>query len=83
MLSVNIFISLSVALDENLYPDFQATVLVKSSSNLALLPKLDDALVQNGITVLPVKSLSFTKLFTGQAATPHHIMILGNLLKFF
>ena len=83
MLSVNVFISLSVALDENLCPDFQATVLVKSSSNLALLPKLDDALVQNGITVLPVKSLSFTKLFTGQAATPNHIMILGNLLKFF
>ena len=81
ILSVNDLISVSVALDENLCPDSQLPVLVKSSNNLALFPKLDEALVQNGIIVLPVKSLSFTKLFTGHAATPHYAMIFGNLLK--
>ena len=73
MLLVNIFISESDALDENLWPFFQLPVLVKFSSNLPLFPKLDDADVQNGITVLPVKLLSFTKLSTGQAAIPHQI----------
>lgn len=33
----------------------------------------DDVDVQNGITVLPLKSLPLTKLFTGQAAMPHQI----------
>ena len=33
----------------------------------------DDAEVQNGITVLPLKLLAFTKVSTGQAAISHHI----------
>lgn len=41
--------------------------------NLLTSGKPDDVDVQNGITVLPLKSLPLTKLFTGQAAMPHQI----------
>lgn len=72
-LSVNVFISVSLGVDENLWPLFQFPPWAISSSNLPLWPSPLDAEVQKGIIVLPVKSLSFTKLFTGQAAIPHHI----------
>ena len=72
-LSVNVFISVSVGVDENLWPLCQFPPLAIFSSNLPLWPSPLDAEVQKGITVLPVKSLSFTKLFTGQAAIPHQI----------
>ncbi len=65
--------SASLALDENLWPVFQFSPFAISSSNFPLCPSPLDAEVQNGITVLPVKSLSLTKLFTGQAAIPHQI----------
>lgn len=38
-----------------------------------LFPRPLDAEVQNGITVLPLKSLALTKVFTGQATIPHQI----------
>ena len=44
-----------------------------SANNSPLCPSPEDAEVQNGITVLPLKSLASTNVFTGQAATPHQI----------
>ena len=58
---------------------FGEVVEVASSAeaNYTYIPKNftipEDADVQNGITVFPLKSLASTNVFTGQAAIPHHI----------
>ena len=54
-------------------PSCQFPVPACFSSNLPLSPSPEDVDVANGITVLPEKSLSCTKLFTGHAAIPHQI----------
>ena len=43
------------------------------SSPVALSPTGDEIEVQNGITVLPAKSLPATKPFVGHAAMPHQM----------
>ena len=59
--------------EENRWPVRQSPVpaIWASSSPLWPKPELDE--VQKGMTVLPVKSLFFTKSFTGQAAMPHQM----------
>lgn len=57
----------------NLFPSCQSPVPAISASNLPLSPSSEDADVQNGITVLPVKSLELINVFTGHAAIPHQI----------
>ena len=44
-----------------------------AASSFALSPTPDEAEVQNGMTVLPLKSFALTKLFTGHAASPHQM----------
>jgi len=66
-------ISDSDAPELNLCPAFQLPVPAIFCNKLPLSPIPDDADVQNGITVLPVKSLPFTKLLTGHAAIYHQI----------
>lgn len=61
------------AFERNLCPSCQSPVPAISSNRLPLSPIPDEADVQNGITVFPVKSLSFTKLSSGHAAIPHQI----------
>ena len=73
MLSTHDLTVLSDALDENLCPVCQSPVPAISQSSFPLSPKPELAEVQNGITVLPEKSLLFTKVFTDQAAIPHQI----------
>ena len=75
LLSIHSCISESDAPELNLCPSFQFPELASSCSNFPLWPKLDEAEVQNGITVLPVKSLSLTKVSTGQTAIPHYTYI--------
>ena len=72
-LSVHFWISESDALELNLCPSFQFPEPAICSSIFPLWPNPDDEDVQNGITVFPSKLLSFTKLFIGHAAIPHHI----------
>ena len=76
-------ISESDGAELNIYPSCQFPVVDKSFNNLELSPKPDDTLVQNGITVLPVKWFSLTNVFTGHAAIPHHTTIFGNPAKKF
>ncbi|WCA41034.1 hypothetical protein PGB23_00895 [Bifidobacterium pseudolongum subsp. pseudolongum] len=57
----------------NRWPSFQSPVVASLASSLALDPSGELTDVQNGITVLPLKSLPCTKLFTGHAASPHQI----------
>ena len=64
---------LSDAPDENLRPSCQSPVPTISASSFPLCPIPDEADVQNGITVFPVKSLAFTNPSTLQAAIPHQI----------
>ena len=59
--------------DENLRPSSQSPVPANSSSCRPLSPKPELDEVQNGITVLPLKSLASIKPFTGQAAIPHQM----------
>ena len=75
-LSIHELISDSDAPPWNRSPSFQSPVPVISSRRLPLSPIPEVAAVQNGMTVFPVKSFSFTKLSTGHAAIPHQI---GNL----
>ena len=65
--------SASSAPDRNLIPSCQSPVPARSASRVPLSPIPDEEEVQNGITVLPVKSLFSTKLSTGHAAMPHQI----------
>ena len=65
--------SASSAPDRNFIPSFQSPVPARSASRVPLSPIPDEEEVQNGITVLPVKSLFSTKLSTGHAAMPHQI----------
>ena len=73
MLSVHSLMSESDGLELKRCPSSQLPVPASSFSNPPLCPKEDDADVQNGIMVLPVKSLALTKVSTGHAATPHQI----------
>ena len=73
MLSVNSFISASDGFSLNLCPSCQFPPFASSASKSPLLPKPDDAEVQNGITVFPLKSFAFTNVSTGHAAIPHQI----------
>ena len=57
----------------NRWPSFQSPVVASFARLLALEPSGELADVQNGITVLPLKSLARTKAFTGHAASPHQI----------
>ncbi|MDY3689560.1 MAG: hypothetical protein SO032_03670 [Bifidobacterium pseudolongum] len=57
----------------NRWPSFQSPVVASLASSLALDPSGELTDVQNGITVLPLKSLPCTKLFTGHTASPHQI----------
>ena len=79
-LSIHELISDSDAPPWNRSPSFQSPVPVISSRRLPLSPIPDEAAVQNGMTVFPVKSLSFTKLSTGHAAIPHQGYVL--LIRF-
>ena len=54
-------------------PQAQSPVPAISASKAPLSPMLELEDVQNGITVLPVKSLAVTKALTGHAAMPHQI----------
>ena len=72
-LSIHELISDSDAPPWNRFPSFQSPVPVISSRRLPLSPIPEVAAVQNGMTVFPVKSFSFTKLSTGHAAIPHQI----------
>lgn len=72
-LSIHELISDSDAPPWNRSPSFQSPVPVISSRRLPLSPIPEVAAVQNGMTVFPVKSFSFTKLSTGHAAIPHQI----------
>ena len=65
--------SASSAPERNLSPSCQSPVPAISSNSCPLSPIPEDADVQNGITVFPVKSLFSTKLSTGHAAMPHQI----------
>ena len=58
---------------KNTFWHFQSPVPARSASRVPLSPIPDEEEVQNGITVLPVKSLFSTKLSTGHAAMPHQI----------
>ena len=60
-LSTQATTSSSEALDWNLCPSCQSPVPAMSASNSPLSPIPEDAEVQNGMTVFPVKSLSSTK----------------------
>lgn len=73
-LSIHELISDSDAPPWNRSPSFQSPVPVISSRRLPLSPIPEVAAVQNGMTVFPVKSFSFTKLSTGHAAIPHQIL---------
>lgn len=72
-LLIHSFISSAETLELNLSPSSQFPLPAISSSNFpeSPSPELED--VQNGITVLPEKSLFFMKSLTGHAAIPHHI----------
>ena len=59
--------------DRNLMPSCQSPVPARSASRVPLSPIPDEEEVQNGITVLPVKSLFSTNVSTGHAAMPHQI----------
>lgn len=72
-LSIHELISDSDAPPWNRSPSFQSPVPVISSRRLPLSPIPEVAAVQNGMTLFPVKSFSFTKLSTGHAAIPHQI----------
>lgn len=63
--------SSSETLEENRIPVCQSPVPVMSASNspLSLRPELEE--MQKGITVLPEKSLFFTKSLTGHTALLH------------
>lgn len=74
-LSIHELISDSDAPPWNRSPSFQSPVPVISSRRLPLSPIPEVAAVQNGMTVFPVKSFSFTKLSTGHAAIPHQIQL--------
>lgn len=63
----------SLSFDENLFPSSQFPLSAMDSKFFPLFPRPLDAEVQNGITILPLKSLALTKVFTGQAAIPHQI----------
>lgn len=65
--------SASETLEANRVPVCQSPVpaISASSSPLSPRPELEEA--RKGITVLPVKSLFFTKSLTGQAAMPHQM----------
>ena len=63
----------SDGLDLKRCPSCQFPVPASCASKSPLCPKPDEEDVQNGITVFPVKSFSFTKVSTGHAAIPHHI----------
>lgn len=65
--------SLLSAPDANLFPSSQFPVPAFSRSIDALFPMPEDSDVQNGITVLPVKSFFVTNWLTGHAALPHQI----------
>ena len=54
-------------------PSCQLPPLAISASKVPLCPSPELVEVQKGITVFPVKSLFFTKSFTGQAAMPHQM----------
>ena len=57
----------------NRWPSFQSPVEASFARLLALEPSGELADVQNGITVLSLKSLARAKAFTGYAASPHQI----------
>ena len=54
-------------------PSSQFPVPATSSNSSPLSPSPEEAEVQKGITVFPVKSLAAIKLSTGHAAIPHQI----------
>lgn len=54
-------------------PSSQRPVPAASASSVPLLPSPDEAEVQKGIPVFPVKSLAAAKLLTGHAAIPHQM----------
>ena len=69
--STQVCTSESDAPDRNLSPSCQFPVPAIFSNSFPLSPIPEEAEVQNGITVFPVKSLFFMKLSTGHAAMPH------------
>lgn len=73
MVFTHSFIIFSFSFELNLLPSSQVPVSLRLFSFFTLSPKGLDADVQNGITVLPVKLFSLTKLFTGHAAMPYQI----------
>ena len=54
-------------------PSFHSPFFAMALSCLSLSPIPELAEVQNGITVLPVKSFTLTNPFTGHAAIPHQM----------
>lgn len=69
-LSVHIFMSTSDGLDVKRCPCIQFPDFASLSSSSPLCPSPEDAEVQNGITVFPLKSFAFTNVSTGHAAIP-------------
>ena len=65
--------SSSLTPDRNLCPSCQFPVPAISARSCPLSPMPEEAEVQKGITVLPVKSLFSTKESTGHAAIPHQM----------
>ena len=59
--------------EEKRWPSCHSPVPASSASNSPLSPRPELEEVQNGMTVLPVKSLASTKPSTGQAAMPHQM----------
>lgn len=63
---------MSLALELNLFPSSQFSEPFSTSFKFfALFPKEDEADVQKGITVLPLKSILLISDVIGQAASPH------------
>ena len=57
----------------NRWPSSQVPASTNSASSSPLWPMPEETEVQNGMTVLPVKSLTATKLLMGHAAMPHQM----------
>lgn len=71
--SSQVWTSLSLTLERKRWPSIQSPAPASSARSWPLSPKPELAEVQKGITVLPVKSLLWTKVSTGQAASPHQM----------
>ena len=72
-LSIQSVISEADAEERNRIPSFHTPLPAFAAKFLALFPSGEEADVANGITVLPVKSLFFTKSSNTQLASDHHI----------